>query len=362
MPPRIVWSARSAYSFTHHPEVIVAGASLIYIPLSRYPNSTMIKRNNRLRDMRSRGLAVIGMALVLGVLVAIVSAPAFAVVVDFPDPGLEAAIRDATGESTKDIHDTDLSGLTSLDARFRGITNLEGIQHCTALTELKLYGNEIIDISALSGLLNLTILNLDNNQIHDIGALSNLTNLEMLTLSNNKIVDISALSGLTHLVSLLSLSKNEIVDISALSNLTHLTRLDLVNNRIIDISALSGLTNLTGLGLGNNKIVDISAVSGLTNLAKIWLHDNQIRDIQALVDNSTLAAGDSVDIRHNYLDLTPGSPDMLNIETLQGREVLVDVDPQTLDHIVESDSIVGMNWWLLGMGLIGVILAALLLF
>ena len=310
--------------------------------------------------MSSGGLAVIGMALVLGVLVAIVSAPVSAVVVNFPDPALEAAIRDAIAKPTADIHDTDLIGLTSLDARFRSIINLEGIQYCPDLTELKLYGNEIVDISALSGLTNLTVLYLDNNQISDISVLSNLINLKTLTLSNNKIVDISALSGLTNLVQLLSLSKNEIVDISALLSLTNLMRLDLVDNRIVDISALSGLTNLTGLGLGDNEIVDISAISSLTNLKQIWLHDNQIRDLQTLVDNAGLSAGDWVDVRYNYLDLTPGSPDMLDIEALQGREVLVDFDPQTPHRAVESDSEVLINWELLGV--MGAILVALLLF
>jgi len=41
-----------------------------------------------------------------------------------------------------------------------------------------------------------------------------------------------------------------------------------------------------------------------------------------------LGSGDSVDIHYNYLDLTLGSPDMLDIEALQGRGVNVDFDPQ----------------------------------
>ena len=305
-------------------------------------------------------LAVIGMALGLGVLVPVVSLPVSAVVVNFPDPGLEATVRGAIGEPTRDIHDTDLVGLTHLDARFRGVINLEGIQHCTDLTELKLYGNEIVDIKSLSGLINLTILYLDNNQISDISALSSLTNLRTLTLSNNEIANINALSGLTKLADLLSLSNNKIVDISALSGLANLVRLDLADNEIIDISALSGLTNLAGLGLGNNEIADISVLSSLTRLTKIWLHDNEISYIQALAYNAGLGAGDWVDIRNNHLDLTPGSSNMLDIEGLQNSGVLVDFDPQTPQSIVEAGSEVRIDYWGL-IGVAGAILVALLL-
>ncbi|MCK4570477.1 leucine-rich repeat domain-containing protein, partial [Candidatus Bipolaricaulota bacterium] len=123
------------------------------------------------------------------------------------------------------------------------------------------------------------------------------------------------------------LNWNQIVDISALSNLTNLMQLYLAGNQIVDISALSGLTNLTMLGLYNNQIVDISALSGLTNFTILDLGSNQIVDVGALVNNAGLDAGDSVNIYYNYLDLTPGSPDMLDIEALQRRGVNVDFDP-----------------------------------
>ena len=73
------------------------------------------------------------------------SIPASAVVVNFPDPGLEAAIRDAVGKPTGDIHDTNLIGLTSLNANNRDIANLEGIQHCVDLTELDLHNNTWVE-------------------------------------------------------------------------------------------------------------------------------------------------------------------------------------------------------------------------
>ncbi|GAG23922.1 unnamed protein product, partial [marine sediment metagenome] len=116
------------------------------------------------------------MVLALAVLVAMVAIPASAVVVSFPDPGLEVHIRRVIGKPTEDIHDTDLLGLTELDATGSSIASLEGIQYCVDLTVLWLYENEIVDISALSSLTTLDSLGLGSNQIVDIGVLSGLTN------------------------------------------------------------------------------------------------------------------------------------------------------------------------------------------
>jgi len=178
---------------------------------------------------------VIGTVLTLGVLVAMVSVVVSAVVVNFPDPGLEAAIRDAISKPTGGIYDTDLVGLAYLNAGNRSISNLEGIQHCKDLTTLHLYDNQITDISTLSDLTNLTHLDLDSNQI-------------------------------------------------------------------VNISALSGLINLTWLNLGGNEIVDISPL--VSNLG--WgLGDRE----------------DIIDLGGNCLDLSSGSPDTLNLNTLRSRGV-----------------------------------------
>ncbi|MBE0635624.1 hypothetical protein IH601_06490 [Candidatus Bipolaricaulota bacterium] len=72
--------------------------------------------------MRDSGkLAVVGIALVLGAIFAPTSVTVFADVVDFPGPGLEAAIRTAMFKPTGDIQNYDLTWLTELDASERGI-------------------------------------------------------------------------------------------------------------------------------------------------------------------------------------------------------------------------------------------------
>lgn len=158
-------------------------------------------------------------------------------VVFFPDSALEAAIRLEIDNPTEEIHLSQLLEITSLDARFLGISDLTGLEYCKNLETLYLYGNQISSISQLSELTNLWGLDLHQNQIVDISPLSGLTKLEHLSLQLNQIVDISPLSGLTKLFHLY-LNHNQIDNIIALSNLENLQILTLNVNQIEDISPL----------------------------------------------------------------------------------------------------------------------------
>jgi Leucine-rich repeat (LRR) protein len=247
-------------------------------------------------------------------------------IVNFPDPGLQQAIREAIGKPTGDIYQSDLAGLTTLEAIQRGITDLTGIEWCTNLTELDLQGNRLADISKLSDLTNLTWLALGGNDIGNVSSLSNLDNLTLLSICGGKVSDVSPLSSLINLSTLgldynnvsnfspitslpnlehlylggnhitdissigtlgnltwLHLQDNSISDISILSSLTNLEQLYIYNNQISDISALAGLIGMKWLALGNNQISDVSPLSGLTNLFRVGLENNNISDISSLV-------------------------------------------------------------------------------
>ena len=221
--------------------------------------------------------------------------------VTFPDENLEAAIRDALGKPAgEEITATELADLTMLWALFSDITDLTGLEYCTNLTELNIYGNQISDISPLSSLTNLSQLRLGGNQIGDISSLASLTNMILLYLG-----------------------ENQISDISPLSSLTNLTLLDLDGNQISDISPLASLVNLNALSLNENQIRDISPLASLVNIITLRLSDNQISDISPLVENSGLGEGDEVYLEDNNLDLSEGSDDMVNIRTLENRGVVV---------------------------------------
>jgi hypothetical protein len=240
-------------------------------------------------------------------------------VVDFPDSNLEQAIRDAIGKPTGDIFADDLLGLTLLLVQGVVISHLSGLECCTALTDLYLPSNQIVDVSPLSGLVNLTQLDLYNNQIVDISPLAGLVNLTWLSLWDNQIVEVSPLSGLVNLTQL-DLYENQIVDIGPLAGLVNLTNLYLGYNQIVDVSPLSGLVNLTQLDLYNNQIVDISPLAGLVNLTWLYLCDNQITDLQPLVLNAGIDSGDEVWVNANPLDATSCT---VHIPALEGRGVTV---------------------------------------
>ena len=292
-------------------------------------------------------------------------------IVVFEDPNLEQVVRETINKPTGLLYLSDVIGITTLFAFFRGIESLEGIQYLqdlqylqltanqvsdisplanlTNLQELYFGCNQVSDISALANLTNLRNLFFRNNQVSDISALANLTNLRWLEFPDNQVLDISALSNLTNLQDL-GFHNNQVSDISALANLTNLRWLGFPENQVSDISALSNLTNLQGLIFGRNQISDISALANLTNLQDLGFHNNQVSDISALsnltkldwldftdnqvldisglVNNHGLGPGDFIGMQWNFLDLTPGSQNMQDIETLISRGVEVLYSPQ----------------------------------
>jgi hypothetical protein len=68
----------------------------------------------------------------------------------FPDPNLEAVIRQAIGKPTGDIYESDVSSLAGLSAADCDIADLTGLEHCTSLRYLGLSNsNQISDIQPL---------------------------------------------------------------------------------------------------------------------------------------------------------------------------------------------------------------------
>ena len=196
-------------------------------------------------------------------------------VVYIADENLEAAFRDALSIPDGPITDIDLAGLTELQADFRAIADLTGLEYCVNLTVLSLADNYISDLNPLSGLKNLTVLNLSGNNISQIKPLSRLRNLTSLCLSYNNISDIGPLSRLTNLRDLY-LHFNSISEIKPLPGLRNLTYMDLAFNNVSDVSPLSRLTNVRCLYLHYNNISDIEPLSRLTNLRFLYLYSNPL--------------------------------------------------------------------------------------
>ncbi len=284
--------------------------------------------------VRRKGLS--GVALV-AIAVLGISSVAHAFVVTFPDKNLEAAIRKAINlPAPASITDSDLldPAFTALNASFRDIENLSGLEFCTNLTQLFLHGNRISDITPLASLTKLKDLYLWLNDISDISALENLADLRYVFLQDNNIQDISALNGQSGLGSgdVVNLSGNPInqdglcevvngylrprgvtvyvtwecgtvvVNIPDANletqlrrailkfdgpvydtDLLGLTTLNAPDAGIKDLTGLEYCTNLTNLNLAGNRIKDISILPRLSKLTYLYLGGNEISDLRPLM-------------------------------------------------------------------------------
>ncbi|MXW45262.1 MAG: hypothetical protein F4109_05790 [Gammaproteobacteria bacterium] len=321
--------------------------------------------------------------------------------VSIRDPALrravEAALRKAPGSP---ITAEEIAGMTDLNAGYRGIQDLSGLESAMALEHLRLDGNRIRDLSPLSELQDLSSLHLDNNEITDLAPLLGLSGLYRLHLSGNPVSGIGALSGLTGLRELflnhtdaayadvialpyfqrleglglaglgvrdisalaglplrnLDLSGNRISDASLISTFAHLWRLVLSDTGLTEIGFLEGLTGLRGLDLRGNAIVDISSLSGLVDLTSLDLANNGFVDMSAL---SALTELRTLDLRGNaIIDIGPlsglvsltwlhlannGFVDVSALSALTELKTLVLHDNAIVD-ISPLSGLVGLNW------------------
>ena len=93
--------------------------------------------------------------------------------VEFPDPNLAAAVREALGLSPDEpIMNNKLKELKDLTASQKGINDLTGLEQAKGLTTLSLSNNQISDLTPISGLKKLWWLGLDRNNISDITSLN----------------------------------------------------------------------------------------------------------------------------------------------------------------------------------------------
>lgn len=118
-----------------------------------------------------------------------------------------------------------------LDASYRNITSIKGIEFFTNLTSINLSNNKIIDISYLSTLYNVKNLYLNNNEIIYINALESLNNLEYVNLSYNDIFNIDPLKGKEYLSELYLQYNPYLSDFTAVLDMPALTELRLNNTQ-----------------------------------------------------------------------------------------------------------------------------------
>lgn len=185
------------------------------------------------------------------------------------------------------------------------ISDLTGLEACTALRELYLLDYYGTDLGAISGLNRLEVLsvqfagNLPAETMWDTAALVGLP-LKRLEIDNYPLADLTDIGRLTSLRELW-LTRCPLADLSPLANLTELEMLNLggisgsgLQNAIRDLSPLAGLTRLQWLSLAGveGELSPIAALP-LTQLTIAWSTVSDYAPLASMQTVSDLALGNT---------------------------------------------------------------------
>lgn len=211
------------------------------------------------------------------------------VTIEFADPNLEAAAREALKYMMDDPdgpitveHASRLNMLTTWDWP---ISDLSGLEYFTGLDTLYIGHADNIaldDLSPLENLDNLRLFLVYNSSVSDLSPLKNKRKLESLRVDDSQVEDISVVTTLP-MLNVLSLNGNPVTDLSPLENWQRSSEayglsLELKNTHITNVNALTSLTNLDTLYLsGNEHLTDISGLLA-TSVTWVDLHNTPALD------------------------------------------------------------------------------------
>ncbi|WP_270998364.1 LapB repeat-containing protein [Listeria seeligeri] len=171
----------------------------------------------------------------------------------FPDDTLAKTVAlAATGseDTGQIVIQTDLNKVTSLNITETTdlVTNLEGVQYLTSMTNLKAPNQDITDLSPIEQLIALTNVNFNGNaNLEDISALYPLERLRYVLLSDTSVKDLTPLYNY---------SRRSLVEID-------LDNLDLYNediDTVLNQIHARDSNNTLHLHLNGNHIIDFSSI------------------------------------------------------------------------------------------------------
>lgn len=208
-----------------------------------------------------------------------------------PDPGLNAAVREALQKPVGPLAPQDLLSLTNLSAISRNITNLQGLAAAHNLSTLFLDDNQLTDRSFPEGLTNLTSLSflvLNGNPLTSLPSLDGLTNLTQLRVETGELTNFTLPAGLTKL-SELRLGFNQLPGLTVPADMTNLSVLSLFNNQLTNLTLPPGLKSLSELNLNGNQLPRLTLPAGLTNLGVLIVGDNLLTNFTVPADMTNLS-------------------------------------------------------------------------
>ena len=175
---------------------------------------------------------------------------------------------------------TELNSLTGvIDLSNRNISDINGLQALTQVTDIYINNNNIENVDVLSNLSNLRRLDLSNNNISALNTIPK--NLTTLHIENNNIGSADILRKCKGLVYLFA-DNNKISNVEFVKVMADLKTLSIEKNTIEDISSIGNCNKLRYLNLSENKITDVTALANCTALYDLRLSNNNITDISPL--------------------------------------------------------------------------------
>lgn len=301
----------------------------------------------------------------LSIMPHITFSPLILMFVNVPDAALNQALHAKTGVPMSDaLTVADLASITgTLDLSGKGISNPEGLQYCTNISNLFLTNNNLATLPEhFENLTKLRIIILERNDFTDfpaslllmpdleeirfadneLGLLpSNIDDIEklwMLDVSKNKLTALPAslwkLSKLkslycahnkieklskelfkTPLLDMLDASDNKITEIpSEVKTAPKLKTLALQFNAIAKLpSGIGNAPKLQNLYLGYNDLSTVEASLYGGNIKQLWLTGNRIKSLPGGMEGKSFSA---LLIEWNFLDVTPGSADNAILDSL----------------------------------------------
>lgn len=156
------------------------------------------------------------------------------------------------------------------------LKNLDGIENCSKLQKISIFGGSVDDYTKLSELNNLQSFFLRgvlNNFDNLIKSMRNLTTLTELKLVDTKISSMKKIEDLSHL-SILEIKNSNISSIEGVENCSNMVELRICSSRISKIQGIDKLDKLQDIDLSYNKIEDITPLAANTQLLKLNLKGN----------------------------------------------------------------------------------------
>ena len=186
---------------------------------------------------------------------------------NFPDANFRAVVAEFDTDGDGTLSEAEIENVTEISCIWCSISDITGIEHFTALTELDCSSNQLtsLDVSKNS---SLTHLECDSNQLTSLDV-SGCTALTYLDCHNNQLssLDVSGCMALTYLYC----EENQLTSLDV-RRCTALKRLGCLSNQLmsLDLSQNTALTTLychsnqlTSLDLSNNvKLLEAAAKKG----------------------------------------------------------------------------------------------------